>query len=257
MNKKLTPCWPGECRAALSLTFDDGVPSQLNRAVPLLNEADVQATFYVSPRGDNFLETLAPWREVAKAGHEIGNHTMAHTCSRAFRPDPTARGLENMTLADLDKDIAEAKRRLQQLVPDQVDMSFCYPCYMEHVGCGPTRQSYVPVVAKHHIAGRGKGEFPFGNHPATVDLHYAWSWPAERMPGSQMVGLVESCVAKGGWGILTFHGVQEGHLTVAESDFRELVNYLKANHQRVWSVPVAKVARRILAWREENGLRDS
>jgi hypothetical protein len=254
MPQRLTPCWPGECCAAISLTFDDGLPSQLARAVPLLNNGDLPSTFYLVMRGDDFMEKLAPWREVAKAGHEIGSHTVGHTCSRAFRDSPAARGLENMTLADIEKDIIEAKRRLQQLVPDQVEMSFCYPCYMEHVGRGPTRQSYVPVVARHHIAGRGKGEFPFANPPATVDLHYAWSWPAERMPGSQMVGLVEACVARRCWGIFAFHGIDEGRLGVAEGDFRELANYLTANHDRVWTAPVAKVARRILDWRKENGI---
>jgi len=254
MTQQLTRCWPGESLAAVSLTFDDGAPSQLTRAVPMLNAADLQATFYLNPRGDDFLEKLAPWRDVAKAGHEIGSHTIGHTCSRAFRNEPTARGLENMTLDDIEKDIVEAKRRLQQIAPAQREMSFCYPCYFEHVGCGPTRQSYVPVVARHHIAGRGKGEFPFANPPATVDLHYTWSWPAERMPGSQMVGLVERCLANRHWGILTFHGINEGGLGVAESDFRELVNYLKVNHARVWTAPMAKVARRILDWRKENGI---
>ena len=119
-------------------------PSQLQRAVPMLNDADLQGTFYINPRGDDFLKKLAPWRDVAKAGHEIGNHSIAHICSRGFHREPTARGLENMTLDDLEKDIVEAKRRLQQIVPEQEEMSFAYPCYMEHVGCGPTRQSYVP-----------------------------------------------------------------------------------------------------------------
>jgi peptidoglycan-N-acetylglucosamine deacetylase len=251
---QLTPCWPNECRAAISLTFDDGAPSQLQRAVPALNDADLHGTFYINPRGDDFLKKLAPWRDVAKAGHEIGNHSIAHVCSRAFRREPDARGLENMTLEELEKDIAEAKRRLQQLVPEQQEMSFAYPCYMDHVGCGPTRQSYVPVVARHHIAGRGKGEFPFANHPATVDLHYTWSWPAERMPASQMIGLVETCVLNRSWGILTFHGIGEGRLSVTESDFRELVTYLQGNHQQIWTVPVAKVARRILDWRKQNDI---
>ncbi len=254
MAKSLTPCWPGECRAAVSLSFDDGALSQIELAVPMLNEADLRATFYLNPRGDDFLEKLAPWRAVAKAGHEIGSHTMSHTCSRAFRDNPAARGLENLTLAEIEADIVEAKQRLQRLVPDQREMTFCYPCYMEHVGCGPTRQSYVPVVARHHIAGRGRGEFPFANHPATLDLHYAWSWPAERMPGSQMVGLIESCVATGRWGILTFHGVDQGRLGVSQGDLRELVNYLRTNHLRIWTAPVIQVARRIIQWRTENGL---
>lgn len=254
MAQPLTSCWPGECCAAVSLTFDDGSPSQLTRAVPMLNDADLQGTFYLNPRGDDFLKKLAPWREVAQAGHEIGNHTIAHTCSRAFQRQPAARGLENMTVADVEKDIAEAKRRLQQVATEQKEMSFAYPCYMDHVGCGPTRQSYVPAVARHHIAGRGKGEFPFANYPATVDLHYTWSWPAERMPASQMIGLVETCALNSSWGILTFHGIGEGRLSVTESDFRELVAYLQCNHQRIWTAPVAKVARRILDWRKQNGI---
>ncbi|MBI5818442.1 MAG: polysaccharide deacetylase family protein [Verrucomicrobia bacterium] len=254
MNRQYSPYWPGECRAAVSLTFDDGPPSQLKIAVPMLTDADLPSSFYLNPRNDYYLEKLAPWREVAKAGHEIGNHTMAHICARAFRDDPTAPGLEGLTLADIEKDIIESKRRLQQIAPEQREMSFCYPCYMEHVGRGPTRQSYVPVVARHHIAGRGKGEFPFANHASTVDLHYAWSWPAERMTGSQMVGLVEACIAKRCWGILTFHGINEGSLGVADSDFRELVNYLKVNHSRIWTAPVYKVARRILDWRKQNNI---
>jgi sialate O-acetylesterase len=254
MARQFTPCWPGECLAAVSLTFDDGPPSQLKIAVPMLTAADLPSSFYLNPRGDYYLEKLAPWREVARAGHEIGNHTMGHICARAFHPNLDAPGLESLTLEDIEKDIIESKRRLQHIAPAQQEMSFCYPCYMEHVGRGPTRQSYVPVVARHHIAGRGKGEFPFANHAATVDLHYAWSWPAERMPASQMIGLIESCIGKRSWGILTFHGVNEGSLGVAESDLRDLVNYLKVNHSRIWTAPVAKVARRILDWRRENGI---
>ena len=255
MTRQLTPCWPGECRAAVSLTFDDGIAVAAQARGP-----DAQR----GGRAGHVLPQSARRRfsgegsrrggTVAKAGHEIGNHTIAHICSRAFRADPAARGLENMTLADIEKDIVEAKLRLQQLVPEQQEMSFCYPCYMEHVGCGPTRQSYVPVVARHHIAGRGKGEFPFGNHPATVDLHYAWSWPAERMPGSQMVGLVEACMANQGWGILTFHGIHEGQ-PERRRERLPRTGQLSASQPRArLDVPVAKVARRILQWRKENGI---
>src|SRR5260370_2930090 len=43
------------------------------------------------------LERLQPWREAARAGHEIGNHTMAHPCTRAFRDtgDPAGRSEEH------------------------------------------------------------------------------------------------------------------------------------------------------------------
>ncbi len=69
-----------------------------------------------------------------------------------------------------------------------------------------------------------------------------------------MIGLVETCALNRYWGILTFHGIGEGRLSITDSDFRELVTYLKGNHQRIWTVSVAKVARRILDWRKQNGI---
>jgi hypothetical protein len=54
--------------------------------------------------------------------------------------------------------------------------------------------------------------------------------------------------------IKTITPSSEGGLGVAESDFRELVNYLHVNHARIWTAPVAKVARRILDWRQQNGI---
>src|ERR671931_2018435 len=44
--------WPGECRGAVSLTFDDGMRSQLETAIPLLDEHGLQATFYLNPPRD-------------------------------------------------------------------------------------------------------------------------------------------------------------------------------------------------------------
>jgi peptidoglycan/xylan/chitin deacetylase (PgdA/CDA1 family) len=234
------------------LTFDDGLPSQLARAVPVLNEAGLHATFYLNPRGEDYLDRLSPWRDVALAGHEIGNHTISHPCSRAFCRDPKVRGLEGMTLEDLDRDVGEGKRRIQELVPFQKEMTFCYPCYQAHVGHGDSRQSYVPVVARHHIAGRGRGET--ANFPATVDLHYAWSWPVERLSGFELIGMAEHCADTGRWGILTFHGIHEGHLPMGETDFRELIAHLRTCRSRLWVAPMAEVARRIIEWRRENGL---
>jgi peptidoglycan/xylan/chitin deacetylase (PgdA/CDA1 family) len=62
--------WKGT--GAVSLSFDDGSASQLEIAIPTLNQFGIHATFYINPR----METdLAPWREVGLSGHEIGNHT--------------------------------------------------------------------------------------------------------------------------------------------------------------------------------------
>lgn len=46
---------------------------------------------------------------------------------------------------------------------------------------------------------------------------------------------------------------QQGHLAVADVDFRELLEFLVKNGKRIWVAPVVEVAQRIIDWREENG----
>ncbi|MCS7222265.1 MAG: polysaccharide deacetylase family protein [Anaerolineae bacterium] len=247
MSSSSSP-WPGDCQGAISLTFDDGLASQLALAVPLLNRFDLRGTFYLNPR-DGFEQALAPWREVAAFGHELGNHTVSHPCSYnfAFMVESGRRPLEEMTLDEMEAEIVEASRRIRILALQQADISFAYPCYQTFVGRGLTQQSYVPLVARHCIAGRGRGET--ANDPLRCDLAHVWSWPCERMSGAELVGLAEQAASQGRWGILTFHGVHEGHLPIGERDLAELCAFLARARERIWTAPVATVARRIAQWR--------
>jgi peptidoglycan/xylan/chitin deacetylase (PgdA/CDA1 family) len=252
--------WPAGCLGAISLTFDDGRASHLARVLPVLEDLGLRGTFYLNPRGatdDEWRARLEPWQTVQAAGHEIGNHSLSHVCSRAHRdrPDPRVPVLETWTLADVEADVLEAERRLRAVLgpPPGGARTFCYPCYHEHVGEGPTRQSYVPVIARHFLAARGRGESG-DNHPATCDLHYLWSWNVEHLDGPALVGRAEraSLGMFGTWVILTFHDVGEGrrsNLFNTEPAFRELCEFLARHRDRLWTAPVVEVARHIIAWR--------
>lgn len=242
--------WPGSCQGAVSLSFDDGLASQLAIAIPMLDNYGLQATFYVNPR-DNYQEQLTPWRAAALTGHEIGNHTISHPCSKnfAFISDSGRRGLEEMTLDDMEQEIVEAGRRISAVIPEQGAVSYGYTCYQPFVGRGLTRQSYVPVIAKHCVAGRGLGEHP--NDPSHCDLWYLWSRPCERLSGSALIGICEQAVAQGRWAILTFHGVNDGHLHVASGDLEELCVHLAQQRERIWTAPLATVATRVSEWQKQ------
>jgi peptidoglycan/xylan/chitin deacetylase (PgdA/CDA1 family) len=219
-------------------------------AIPLLDRYGVQASFYLNP-GDNYREQLVPWRAVAAAGHEIGNHSISHPCSKnfAFISQGGGRALEEMTLDDIEADIVEAGRRIQEVIPEVGPNSYAYTCYQPFVGRGLTRQSYVPVVARHCVAGRGLGEVP--NDPNHCDLWYLWSMPCERMNGAQLVGCAERAPGQGRWSILTFHGINEGHLAVADNDLEELCSHLARSRERIWVAPLAVVAQRVAAWQQQ------
>lgn len=240
----LQDVWPARCQGAVSLTFDDGLENQRLAAVPRLNARELRGTFYINPKGEDYAERLAPWREVARQGHEIGNHTLSHTCSRNFQPAirPNS-GLEVMTLDDIERDILAAEERLHEVFPEHGPRSFCYPCYMTHVGEGLTRRSYVPVVARHFVAGRAGGEYGFFNHPYNSDVHCLTSTSAQAMEPAELIGLAELAARRGHWCVLTFHGIGVGRLGTAEYAFTELLDHLATHRNRLWTAPVAEIAR--------------
>lgn len=70
----------------VALTFDDGpVPGPTDRVLRMLRDADVRATFFLN--GQAVEEQPDEAAKIARAGHEIGNHTYSHTwptaCGRA------------------------------------------------------------------------------------------------------------------------------------------------------------------------------
>ncbi|MFE1245296.1 polysaccharide deacetylase family protein [Fictibacillus sp. NPDC058756] len=60
----------------VALTFDDGPTENTDEILSILKEEDVKATFFVTGREieENFEEA----KKLAKAGHELGNHSYSH-----------------------------------------------------------------------------------------------------------------------------------------------------------------------------------
>ncbi len=235
-------CWTPH-RGAVSLTFDDGRQSQPERAMPAMDRLRLRGTFYSNPSGDDWRGRLAPWSEVASAEHEIGNHSLSHVCSSNLFG--RSGGLEDRSTDNVEADILAAQERLRDIAPHQSHWTFAYPCYQTFVGRGATRQSYVPVVARHFLCGRAGGEHGFANYPGLVDLACAHGLTTDRMSGFEMIGLVEALATKGQWVILVFHDIDGSRLTVGEYDFSLLLEYLARRADEVWTAPVAEVARKV------------
>lgn len=90
----------------LSLTFDDGHRSIYARALPVLSEAGVNATAFVSPGQDG--ESREMLLNLLAAGWEIGSHSLTHppldlidTSSAAVEIRDSRRRLENMVGANV------------------------------------------------------------------------------------------------------------------------------------------------------------
>ncbi|MDP6777746.1 MAG: polysaccharide deacetylase family protein [Candidatus Latescibacteria bacterium] len=243
--------WPEDIDGAVSLSFDDGAPTQLENAIPLLDDHGFQGTFYVVPdRRPTWPDLLPRWQEACRNGHEMGNHTSQHPCSCNFGFRDDGYCLENLTLADIEQTIDEATEALDRDFPAQKgNRSFAYPCYQSDVGVGINRQSYIPLVARRLRCGRGWGER--ANNPRAIDLAYVWAWAVQGNTGEEMVDFVEDAMGQGFWAIICMHGVGGDHIAIETDALRRLVEHLDANRERIWTHTVIGVADHIIQRRAE------
>ncbi|MFQ5915830.1 MAG: polysaccharide deacetylase family protein [Nitrospinota bacterium] len=247
--------WPAGKVGAVSLTFDDGMPSQLEQAIPLLRKYGLKGTFYVNPNYSlNWTQSVRLWQQVVLEGHEIGNHTDSHPCScrHHFRNNRNFC-LERMTLTDIATSIDSGSSALRKLFRGSlVDRTFAYPCNESFVGMGTTRKSYVPEVARRYVAGRGEYSL-IGNDPLEADLSFLYSHGVEGMKSVQISELIEHEILSGRWVILTFHGIGKEWLPIKLVEFERMLNYLRKNRSRIWIAPVAVIANYILSQRRRKG----
>ena len=254
--------WPSGRVGAVSLTFDDGLESQLLLAVPELERRGIRASFYINPVGredrddvgSSWRDRLQAWRSVHETGHEIGNHSLLHPCSLNIDTERSwgSPSLRDWTLERIEQDVLEAQRRLDLAFPAQ-SRTFAYPCYETSVGTGEGRRSYVPFIARTFAAARAWGELSgtLANDPAHCDLHHLSSYPVERQSGATMVGLAESATVRGRWAVFTFHGIHEGSLSIGLDDLVELLEYLHRRSGEIWTAPVREVAAHVSVGRSQ------
>jgi hypothetical protein len=76
--------WAG-FKAAMSYTFDDSQPSQIDH-YPALKAQRVRVTYYINPVANWYPNFDATWKDAVAQGSEIGNHT-THHCKAAELTD--------------------------------------------------------------------------------------------------------------------------------------------------------------------------
>ena len=237
--------WPRGARAAVSLSFDDARPSQLDQGLPALAHSGTRATFYVSP--GRVEERLADWRRALAAGHELGNHSLRHTCSGNFIWG-VRNVLENGTVEQMEEELAEANRRLHELLGIS-PRTFAYPCGQTFVGRGVDRRSYVPAVARLFLAGRGFRE-EFLNRPDFCDLAALAGTEMDGVPFERLVATIEQAAAHGLWVVFVGHDVANlPRQCVTPETLERLCAWCQDPAHGVWIDTVAAVAAHVAAAR--------
>ena len=231
--------WPKGKRAALSLSFDDARPSQVDAGTALLDQYGVKATFYVVPAAVE--QRLPGWKKAVAAGHEIGNHSLHHPCTGNFSWS-RSKALEDYTLDKMLRELLDANRRIHQLLGVKPEV-FAYPCGQTFVGRGVDTRSYVPVVAELFASGRGwLDEGP--NDPGFCDPAQLTGIEMDGKNFEQLLPLLEEAKKTGKWVVLAGHEMgASGPQTTRLAMLRKLLAYARDPANGIWLAPVGTVAK--------------
>lgn len=99
--------WNGHV-GAVSFTFDDAYENQVQNLSPILEELpDVHVTFFLTNMGNGLQKNAAGFATLAKAGHEIGNHTDTHAHLSGVSDN-----------AELEKEIVQFADNIEKVMAD-------------------------------------------------------------------------------------------------------------------------------------------
>lgn len=228
---KVQCAWPHGAQAAVSLTYDDALSSQLEFAVPALDAAGLKATFFLS--GGN----IAAFAKLAGSGHELASHTLHHPCNA----DLAALDAASMA-SELDAGDAAVKA-----LGVTGKLTFAYPCGQPRM---KNSESYVPLVEQRFRAARGVA--PSFADPASVDLFNVPAlFPPPTSDGTDVLELVQRAEANHGWAVIGVHGVTEAgeYLQLQKATHEKIIAYLGQHEQTLWTAPFGVVVDAVRACR--------
>ncbi|WP_235974249.1 polysaccharide deacetylase family protein [Luteimonas deserti] len=224
--------WPGGARAAVSLAYDDALPSHLDTAIPALDRYGLHGSFYLVLAADTVRTRLEAWRAAARRGHELGNHSLFHPCSAAGEDrgwvEP-GQDLDTMSVARVQAEVALGNTLLHA-IDGSTEHTFTAPCGDRRAADG----DYVTGLESRFLG------IKLGTGAVVPDMRRL-----DRMAvpvavpvgstGAELIALVEAAGRRGTMVNFTFHGIGGDHLAVSREAHDALLAYLAAHRATYWT----------------------
>lgn len=213
--------WPQGNKIAISVSYDDALNSQLDNALPALNHRGIKASFYVVPLSEAFKNRIDEWRQLAKQGHELGNHTLFHAC-RKSQPGrdwvPPSNDLDNRPVLAMVDEVTVANTLLTAMDGETVH-TLTPPCYDQMAKDG----NYVEAVKEQFIGIKG-----------TEDPNFAVLIAPDSISAEQIIAFIEKQPKNIKLVNVLFHGIGADHLVTTTAEHAKFLDYLVANKDKYW-----------------------
>ncbi len=225
--------WPNGVRAAVSLAYDDALDSQLDNALPVLDRHGIKGSFYLTLSNPAVAKRLAAWRAAARSGHELGNHTLFHQCSRS-KPErdwvEPHRNLDTTTVEQMRDQVLLANTMLEAM-DGRKERTFTVPCGDTVAG----GRDYLSAVRASFVGIKVSGGSGVIDAMPTLDPLAVPVAAPVGLTGKHLIAIVQRAAEQGTMVNFTFHGIGGDYLSVSAQAHDELVRYLAENRQLVWS----------------------
>ncbi len=183
--------WNGH-RAALTLTFDDGSPSQATDVLPVLDAKGVKATFFVTAKNVRKAD-VARWARAELEGHELANHTVDHCSAAALGKGGCRSAVE---------EIDGANRFIESRLGARDVYTFAYP----FVDGSPP---YERVASRRFLLARaGSGGLEDATTtPDWYEMDARFIEPSHGETVQDWMGWTDEAEAESKWLVLVFHSM--------------------------------------------------
>ena len=222
--------WPTGKACCVTLTYDDGIQSQIDHALPQLKAAGVKGTFfYAGGITNNWSQEEVD--QIREGGHELAGHTINHPCSRSNNWVKPGNALEDYDDARMSKELDKNLANLVNSGVKRTTATFAYPCGSTFIG--EDKHSYIPLVKERFFAARGtKGGFEIPRK-GKIDLFDVKTVAGNQRDLAFQLDQVTAARNEHGWLVFMFHGVGGDYLAISAEDHKELLRFLQ-NDDAVW-----------------------
>ena len=193
----------GDALAAVSMTFDDAFPSQIEKAIPLYDKYGLHATFFVHT--DNIKSTWAStwdaWKVAAATGHEVASHSKTHP---------------NLT------QVKSARRRRSE-IKGSADL------IEQNIGIRPISFAYPFSAANDAVQRQVRDVYLFDRSDCRM-------WGGQGFGADTGIRNIEQAVKNGTWFYCMMHGVDEvSFRPITAKALAGIIAYLAAHRDTIWT----------------------